>query len=456
MRRTRSAPVRPATVTISVVPVNDDPVAVDDSDSVSEDAAPVQIDVLANDGDDDAGDVLTVAAVDTTGTKGLVTNNGTDVTYDPNGQFDALEDGQTDTDTFAYTVSDGHGGTDSATVTVTVTGVSTDVAPTAVADSATVGEDSGASAVDVLANDTDPDGGPMTISSASDPTDGTVVLTGGVPGAHTGLTYEPDPNYCNDPPGTTTDEFSYTLNGGSTTTVSMTVTCVDDPPTAVADSAAVLEDATATAVPVLTNDTDIDGGPQTIASASDPAHGTVVVTVDGSGLTYQPDADYCNDPPGTTADPFTYTLDGGSTATVSMTVTCTPDSPIVDTSAGSTTFTENAAATVIDAAVTVTDPDAGTTIIRATVRITGNYAGTEDVLALAGSHPDITSAFVGDTLTLTGNASPAAYESALRDVTYRNTSDNPLTAPRTVTFRVTDSTSQSASDTKVITVVAVN
>ena len=202
-----------------------------------------------------------------------------------------------------------------------------------------------------------------------------------------------------------------------------------------------LEDATATAIPVLTNDTDVDGGSKTIASASDPAHGTVVVAVDGSGLTYQPDPDYCNDPPGTTADTFIYTLNGGSTATVSMTVTCTPDNPLVDTSAGSTTFTEGSAATVIDAAVTVTDPDAGTTIIRATVRITGNYAGAEDVLSLAGSHPGITSSFVGDTLTLTGDASLAAYESALRDVTYLNTSDNPLTSPRTVTFRVTDATS---------------
>ena len=160
----------PAEVTISVIPVNDDPDAVDDSVGVSEDAAPVNVDVLANDSDDDAGDALTVAAVDTTGTSGLVTNNGTDVTYDPNGQFDALEDGETDTDTFAYTVSDGHGGTDTATVTVTVTGVTTDVSPTAIADAVTVGEDSGANAIDVLANDTDPDGGPMTISSASDPT----------------------------------------------------------------------------------------------------------------------------------------------------------------------------------------------------------------------------------------------------------------------------------------------
>ena len=47
---------------------------------------------------------------------------------------------------------------------------------------------------------------------------------------------------------------------------------------AVNDSATVLEDAAATAITVLTNDTDVDAGPKTISSASDPANGTVVLT----------------------------------------------------------------------------------------------------------------------------------------------------------------------------------
>ena len=76
-----------------------------------------------------------------------------------------------------------------------------DDVPVAVNDSATKAEDSGATAIDVLANDTDIDGGPKTISNASDPANGTVVLTGGSAGAHTGLTYAPDPNYCNDGAG---------------------------------------------------------------------------------------------------------------------------------------------------------------------------------------------------------------------------------------------------------------
>ncbi len=433
--------------------VDDPPTAVNDSATVAQDSGATAIAVLANDGNADGGPLAIASASDpvngtvvlTGGTLGAHTG----LTYQPDAGYCNDPPGTTP-DTFAYTLNGG------STATVSVKVTCPDVPPTAVADSATVAEDAAAAAINVLTNDTDPDGGPMVITLASDPANGEVVLTGGSPGAHTGLTYEPDPNYCNDPPGTTLDTFTYTLNGGSTATVSVTVTCVDDIPLAVNDSATVAEDAGATVITVLANDTDVDGGPKTISSASDPANGTVVLTggPPATGLTYQPDANYCNDPPGSAPDTFTYTLNGGSTATVSVTVTCAPDNPVVDTSAGSTSYTENAAATAVDAAVTVTDPDAGTTITGATVQISGNFAGGQDVLALAGSHPGIGASFVGDTLTLTGNASPAAYQSALRDVTYSNSSENPSTLPRTITFTVTDDTARSGSDTKGITVVA--
>ena len=172
-------------------------------------------------------------------------------------------------------------------------------------------------------------------------------------------------------------------------------------------------------------------------------------------MSYTPNANYCNNPPGTTPDTFTYTLNGGSIATVSMTVTCAADAPVVDTSVGTTGYTENAAPTPIDAAVTVTDPDASS-ITGATVQITANYAGAQDVLALAGVHPGITAIQIGDTLTLSGTASAAAYQAALRDVTYANSSDSPSTLLRTVTFTVTDDTALSGSDTKNLQVTAVD
>ncbi len=101
----------------------------------------------------------------------------------------------------------------------------------------------------------------------------------------------------------------------------------DIPPTAVNDTKTVAEDSGATAIDVLANDTDTDGGPKTIASVTQPAHGTVAITGGGTGLTYSPTADYCND--GSPTDDFTYTLNGGSTATVHMTVSCLPDAPTI-------------------------------------------------------------------------------------------------------------------------------
>ncbi|MFO1422530.1 MAG: Ig-like domain-containing protein [Candidatus Competibacteraceae bacterium] len=240
----------------------------------------------------------------------------------------------------------------SQTFTITITAV--DDPPTAVNDLATVAEDAPATAIDVLANDTDPDGGPKTIASVTQPANGTVVITGG----GTGLTYQPNPNYCNNPPGTTLDTFTYTLTpGGSTANVTVTVTCVDDSPTAVNDTDTVAEDAPATAIDVLANDTDPDGGPKSIASVTQPANGAVVITGGGTGLTYQPNPNYCNAPPGTTLDTFTYTLTpGGSNATVSVTVTCLNDPPVIALP-GPTVAYDTVTPVILDATATVADVD---------------------------------------------------------------------------------------------------
>src|SRR5690606_23188172 len=122
----------------------------------------------------------------------------------------------------------------------------------------------------------------------------------------------------------TPDTFTYTLApGGDTATVSVTVNCLDDDPVAEDDTATVVEDESATTIDVLANDSDEEGDAFTIASATQPANGTVAVATDNLSLTYEPDPDYCNDPPGSALDTFTYTLaPGGDTATVSVTVTC--------------------------------------------------------------------------------------------------------------------------------------
>ncbi len=110
-------------VTISLNDVeepNTDPIAVNDDQEWTDYDTFITIDVLDNDSDPD-GDPLSIYNFDDSATQGLVTVN-TDGTlkYDPNGAFDDLQDGQTATDSFDYTISDGQGGFDTATVTITI------------------------------------------------------------------------------------------------------------------------------------------------------------------------------------------------------------------------------------------------------------------------------------------------------------------------------------------------
>lgn len=102
-----------AIVTVTVIPVNEPPTAVDDSATANENS-PVEIEVLENDTDPD-GDQLTLSQYDTSSTQGGAVNC-TSVgvcTYTPPPGFRG-------SDTFRYTVSDGNGGTDTATVTIFV------------------------------------------------------------------------------------------------------------------------------------------------------------------------------------------------------------------------------------------------------------------------------------------------------------------------------------------------
>ncbi len=80
-------------------------------------------DVRINDTDPE-NDLLSVTGLNTSGTIGQIINNGNGTfDYDPNGQFASLDVGETTTDTFEYTVSDGNGGTAIATVTIVIEGV---------------------------------------------------------------------------------------------------------------------------------------------------------------------------------------------------------------------------------------------------------------------------------------------------------------------------------------------
>jgi VCBS repeat-containing protein len=127
----------PSGIAGRVLTINYAPIAADDSASVSEDAAIVGGDVFADNGagadnafDSDPfvisavnGSALNVGAQITLASGALLTVNANGTfDYDPNGQFEHLAVGESDTDSFTYTIDDGFGGTDEATATITING----------------------------------------------------------------------------------------------------------------------------------------------------------------------------------------------------------------------------------------------------------------------------------------------------------------------------------------------
>jgi len=250
--------------------VNDPPVAVDDTDSTDVDT-PISIDVVANDVDPD-GDALTATDVTVppaSGGTAVIELDGT-ITYTPAPGFSGL-------DTFTYEVCDPSGACDTAVVTVDV-----NAPPDAVFDS--VATDPGTPVtIDVLANDTDPDGflDPTTVVVVLAPNDGTTSVnpvTGQV-------TYIPDPGFFG------TDTFSYEVcdDDGLCDTAMVAVT-VPAPPVARDDSASTDEE-TSVVIDVTANDTDPDGtiDPTSVSISSPPTGGTVSVDPVTGEVTYTPD-----------------------------------------------------------------------------------------------------------------------------------------------------------------------
>lgn len=368
---------REALVTVQV---NDCPVAQDDTVATSESAA-LNGDVFLDNGNGTDADVQgfyfvsevngasgDVSASVTLPSGALLTLNGNgSFTYDPNGAFDALDDTESDTDTFAYTISDGVC-TDTATVTVTINGGNT--CPTVANDAFSVDQTDTVSGNVLNDNgggaDSDPEpSDTLTITQvngeSSDVGSGIILASGAHLTLNSDGTFDYDPNGAFDEipaADNDSDSFSYTLSDGTCTetgTVTITINGENDCPVAQDDADDTGEEDVLNGSVLTDNgsgaDTDADTGHTlTITEVNGQAGdvGAQVTLASGALLTLNGDGTFSYDPNDNfnelaagadDTDSFTYKVSDGTcddTATATITINGANDCPVAEDDADAT------------------------------------------------------------------------------------------------------------------------
>lgn len=268
-----------AAVFITVLPVNDAPVAVDDNRTILEDN-PVFMDVLSNDYDVDNENeqlVITIAQLPSHGTVQVATNpNG--IVYSPSHDYNG-------SDSFRYRITDPDGAWGEAVVNITISPVND--APQPSSDSYSNINAAGAT-LRILDNDVDPEDNinPTSVTIVTNAEHGTITVN-----TDGSVFYLPDPEYFGD------DAFVYSVcdteGACSQATVTLWVTAGNGPPHAEDDYLTLNEDE-----PLLFNPLDNDSDPNnnidplslTILEA--PAHGTIDYSGESGDLIYIPNPNY--------------------------------------------------------------------------------------------------------------------------------------------------------------------
>jgi fibronectin type 3 domain-containing protein len=298
----------PATVSITVQPVNDGPEATNSSVVIAEDTLwPIPLNAT-----DVEGQPITFDRWDIPTNGTVVRVEGSVAWYLPGTNF-------VGTDAFSYRAHDGINYGNLAWVFITVT--NREDAPTGFNQTVSTPEDTPKS-IHLTAGD--PDGDAVTLSIHTLPNVGT--LTGTPPN----VTYRPPANFHG------TAQFTFRAHDGKSygppATVTINVTPVNDAPFASNVFAIVLEDTSAT-IPVMVRDVDA-GSTLTVELVQLPTNG-VVIEMTGTNFVYQPNTNYAG------ADSFTYRAWDGvafsSPATVFINVTPVNDAPLASGQSLSTT-----------------------------------------------------------------------------------------------------------------------
>ncbi len=303
----------PVTVLIMVKAVNDPPTANDDSVTTQEDT----LASITLTGCDPDGDALNYSVVQDP-SHGTLSGTGPNLIYTPNENFNG-------SDSFLFKVNDGT--VDSAAATVSIHLKSVNDPPTASYVGAQVQANPPEAEDDSVTTEEDK---PVSITlKGSDPEEDALSYTivecpshGSLSGTAPNVNYTPNPNFNG------TDSFTFKVSDETAdsddATVSITVTAVNDKPSAKDDSARTQEDTPIEAIEVLANDIDADDDQLTTSAVTQGTNGSVTINADNT-LSYSPKSNFCG------TDSFTYTVSDGKggtdTATVNVMVKAVNDAP---------------------------------------------------------------------------------------------------------------------------------
>ncbi len=364
-----------ATISITVNPVNDAPVANNGSITINEDT-PISSTLTSSDIDGVSTTYVIFSGPAHGSISGFNVTTG-DFTYTPSLNYNG-------SDSFMFRVNDGAANSNDAEISITVNPAND--LPVANDDVYSTNEDTEVDVpVDgVLTNDIDAEGDGLTVMLiGSGTSNGTLTLHD-----DGSFEYVPDADFVGN------DTFSYKAKDGTgnsnTATVTIIVNNTNDAPVVNPDSYSTNEDVTLniTDPGVLTNDHDVDADTLTLSVVDQPLHGDVTLNNDGS-FSYVPDANYNG------SDSFTYKANDGSVdsgeALVTITVNPVNDAPTVsddsNTTPKNTAFSDNVTGADLDVPANtltysvVTDVANGTLVLNADGSFTytpdNNYVGSD-------------------------------------------------------------------------------
>lgn len=317
--------------------INDDdnaePIANPDTLEINEDEFAESIAIIAND-EDPNFDPLVILGTPTS-LHGVVTvNDDNSINYQPKADYNGK-------DIIIYSISDGRGGVATSQVTVEIAAVNDE--PRQTERTLTTKEDVEITNINLLEGVTDPEGEALSIIGNPVATNGQLIDAG-----NGQFTYKPNENYFGD------DEILFVVSDGETelnAKIAVTVTPVNDLPTAETASLTVAEDSKNEIVDTSPYTHDVDGDTLTVTNAT-ANHGEVSVNPDGT-LSYSPKENYAG------SDQISYTVvdgNGGSVVgIINVLVTGETDAPNANNDEAQTD--EDQKIDVIDVLANDSDPD---------------------------------------------------------------------------------------------------